>query len=244
MRLQKFLALGAVNSRRKAEELIVAGAVTVNGETAQIGACIDSAVDAVAVNGNTIPSGMMPRQGQPLVLMLNKPAGYVCSHGDKYNAKTIFDLVPREFGKKKLMFCGRLDKETEGMVILTDSGDFVQRLSHPSFGIKKHYEVILSRPLPENIGRLLLKGIEDGGEFLKFDKIIPIGRGTMKNFAFEVVLSQGKKNEIHRAFERFGIFVKKLKRIRIGGLNLKGVSPGRCRRLTAQEVGKLLHSKV
>ncbi|MDR1432724.1 MAG: rRNA pseudouridine synthase [Puniceicoccales bacterium] len=243
MRLQKFLALQAVNSRRKAEKLIIAGAVSVNGKIAQIGASVDPSEDAVTVDGNTISNVPAQQHVQPLVLMLNKPAGCVCSHGDAYNRETIFDLVPKEFCRKKLMFCGRLDRETEGMIILTDCGDFAQKLTHPSFGIKKHYEALLSRPLPLGIGRLMVNGIEDSGEFLKFDKIISIGRGNMKNFAFEVVLSQGKKNEIHRVFAHFGIFVQKLRRIRIGGLNLKGVSPGRCRKLSAQEVKKLLNLK-
>ncbi|MDR1595519.1 MAG: rRNA pseudouridine synthase [Puniceicoccales bacterium] len=236
MRLQKFLALQAVNSRRKAEEMIISGEVTVNGTIAKIGTTVDPTCDIIAINGNVIPKIAAINGRRPLVLVLNKPVGYICSHGDKYNRTTIFDLVPKEFAKKKLMFCGRLDKDTEGMVILTDDGNFAQKLTHPSLGIKKHYEAVLSRPLEKNIRHLLLRGIEDSGEFLKFEKIISIGRGNMKNFVFEIVLSQGRKNEIHRAFENCGIFVKKLKRTRIGGLPLRGVSPGRCRKLDEKEI--------
>jgi pseudouridine synthase len=240
MRLQKFLALQATNSRRKAEELIVAGIVSVNGIVAKIGTCIDPEIDVVAVDGIGVSNKVAICKKQPLVLVMNKPSRCVCSHSDNYNPKTIFDFIPKEFSKKKLMFCGRLDKETEGMIIVTDDGDIAQKLTHPSYGIKKHYEVMVSQPPSDKVIRQLTNGIEDDGEFLRFDKIVSIGRGYMKNYAFEVVLCQGKKNEIHRAFEHFGIFVKKLKRIRIGNLSLHGLAPGKCRKLTDLEIKKLI----
>jgi 23S rRNA pseudouridine2605 synthase len=239
MRLQKFLALQTTNSRRKAEELIVAGIVSVNGMVAKIGACIDPETDVIAIDGVGVSNKIAIYKRQPLILAMNKPSGCVCSHSDSYNPKTIFDFIPKEFNKKKLMFCGRLDKETEGMVIVTDDGDIAQKLTHPSYGIKKHYEVMVSQPPSDKVIRQLINGIEDDGEFLRFDKIVSIGRGYMKNYAFEIVLSQGKKNEIHRAFEHFGIFVKKLKRIRIGNLNLHGLAPGKCKKLTDLEIKKL-----
>lgn len=239
MRLQKFLALQAVSSRRKAEEHIIAGDVLVNGKVAKIGDVIDPTVDEVTLNGVSISNNIAILQKQPLVLMLNKPSGCVCSHADKYNPFTIFDLIQKEFAKKKLLFCGRLDKETEGMIIITDNGDFAQKITHPSSGIKKHYEVLLSRHLTENVIKQSIRGITDNGEFLKFEKIISIGKGRMRGLAYEIVLSQGKKNEIHRVFEHFGIFVKSLKRTRIGGLSMHGVATGKCRRLTEKEIQRL-----
>jgi 23S rRNA pseudouridine2605 synthase len=131
--------------------------------------------------------------------------------------------------------------ETEGLLILTDNGDVAQEITHPSAGIGKHYEAVISRPLPGSLVPKLLAGIEDGGEFLKFDKIIPIGRGHMRGLSFEIVLSQGKKNEIHRVFGHFGIFVKRLRRTRIGGLTMRGVGPGKCRLLGEKEIALLLH---
>jgi 23S rRNA pseudouridine2605 synthase len=244
MRLQKFLALQTVNSRRKAEALIVTGAVTINGNIAKLGDCVDPTIDTIAVDGNVISSRAAIVKHPPLVLAMNKPGGCVCSHADRYNSRTIFDFIPKEFCNKKLLFCGRLDKDTEGLIIITDDGSLAQQITHPSCGLKKHYEVVISRPLTKNITTLLLRGIEDDGEFLKFEKIIPIGRGTMKDLIFEVVLSQGRKNEIRRAFEHFGIFVKNLKRTRIGGLRLTGISPGRCRRLTEKEISQLLNRRM
>jgi 23S rRNA pseudouridine2605 synthase len=240
MKLQKFLALQSVSSRRKAEELIAAGRVAVNGSVAAIGACIDPSCDRVAIDGSTVSARIAPSQRKPLVLILNKPNGYVCSHGDRYNPNTIFDLVPKEFAKKKLMFCGRLDKDTEGLIVLTDDGNFAQLISHPSFGIKKYYRVLLSRQLPDKIARQLLSGIESDGEFLKFDKIAAIGSGSMRGLSFEIALSHGKKNEIRRAFEHFGIFVQRLRRTRIGGFSMRGISVGRCRRLDDKEIASLL----
>ncbi len=238
IRLQKFLSHNGICSRRKAEELIAASCVTVNGEIASIGDVVDLTKDVIVLNGMRIKNNLAPNQ-ELIVLMLNKPKGYVCSHKDKFNSKTIFDLLPPKFANLNLLFCGRLDKDTTGLMILSNDGDFVQKISHPSSNIKKHYEVILSQPINSNIKPKLIQGIFDHGEFLKFDKLIPIGKGSLKDRAFRVVLSQGKKNEIHRVFERFGYFVEKLQRVRIGRLVLKGVSVGRCRQLSAQEINLL-----
>lgn len=240
MRLQKFLAHSGVCSRRKAEELIISSCVTVNDKIASIGDSIDPTKDTIKVNGIQISNKNITSTSKaPLVLMLNKPKGYVCSHDDKFNEKTIFDLVPKKFTKFNLKFCGRLDKDTTGLIILSDDGNFVQKLSHPSSNIKKHYEVILSRPLNEDIKTKLMKGIFDNGEIIKFDKLIAIGKGSLKDKIFEVVLSQGRKNEIHRMFEHFGYFVQKLKRIRIGNLPLRGISIGNCKQLSEKEIDLL-----
>ncbi len=235
IRLQKFLSHQGLCARRKAEDLIRSSCVIVNEKIANVGDLVDPEKDIIKVNNIKIKNKLHNLQS-PLVIMLNKPKGYVCSHCDKFNEKTIFDLIPRTFMKHKLMFCGRLDKDTTGLMILSDSGDFVQKLSHPSSNIKKHYNVILSHPLHDNIKQKLLQGVLDKKEFLKLDKLIPIGRGQLKDQAFEVVLSQGKKNEIHRLFEHFGYFVKKLQRIRIGKLLLKGVSIGNCKQLSQKEI--------
>jgi 23S rRNA pseudouridine2605 synthase len=214
--------------------------VTINGKIASIGDSVDTEEDIVKVNGKKIgPNGAPLKSKTPLVLVLNKPKGYVCSHYDKFNEKTIFDLIPRLYCKNRLLFCGRLDKDTTGLMLLSDDGGFVQKVSHPSASVKKHYEVIISRPLSDEVKTRFFQGISDRGEFIKFDKMFPVGKGNLKNMAFEVVLSQGRKNEIHRVFEHFGYFVEKLCRTRIGGLRLHGLSIGTCRRLSEKEIGLL-----
>lgn len=238
VRLQKFLSHQGVCSRRKAEELIASACVFVNDIPAIIGATINPQKDIVKINGVQLKNER-PFQREPSVLMMNKPKGYVCSHNDKFNEKTIFDLLPPKFARQKWLFCGRLDKDTTGLIILADDGSFVQRLSHPSANIQKHYELILSRPLEASIRTRLLRGVVDKGEFIKLDKLISIGKGRLKNKIFEAVLSQGRKNEIHRIFEHFGYFVEKLQRTKIGKLILKGVAPGHCRQLSSDEVSLL-----
>jgi 23S rRNA pseudouridine2605 synthase len=237
MRLQKFLAHCGLCSRRKAEDLIVSSCVTINGEIAAVGDSVNIGEDTVRVNGKKIGLDATPAQPKvPLVLMLNKPKGYVCSHRDKFNERVIFDLIPRQYCKNRLLFCGRLDKDTTGLILLCDDGEFVQKISHPSSCVKKHYEVVISRPLSDEVKSKFFRGINDRGEFIKFDKMFSTGRGDLKNMSFEVVLSQGKKNEIHRMFEHFGYFVQKLHRSRVGHLRLRGLSPGACRRLSETEV--------
>jgi pseudouridine synthase len=124
-------------------------------------------------------------------------------------------------------------------MLLSDSGEFVQKVSHPTANVKKHYEVMISRPLSNEVRAKFFSGISDNGEFIKFDKMFSIGRGEGKNKVFEIVLSQGRKNEIHRMFQHFGYFVEKLRRIRIGNLRLRGVAIGMCKRLSEKEIDLL-----
>ncbi|MDR1255607.1 MAG: rRNA pseudouridine synthase [Puniceicoccales bacterium] len=237
MRLQKFLAHCGICSRRKAEELIAAMCVTINGKIAPIGASVNIERDIVKMDGKKISAGKASAQERmPLVLMLNKPSGYVCSHYDRFNEKTIFDLIPAPYRQDRLLFCGRLDKATTGLMLLSNDGEFVQKISHPSASIKKHYEVVISRPLSDEVRAKFSQGISDRGELIKFDKMFPMGQGRLKNMVFEVVLSQGRKNEIHRMFEHFGYFVERLCRSRVGGLHLRGLSIGMCKRLSDKEI--------
>jgi 23S rRNA pseudouridine2605 synthase len=208
-----------------------------NRKVASIRDSVDTAEDIVKANGKKIDSnGISLRSKTPLVLMLNKPNGYVCSHYDKFHEKTIFDLVPRHYCKSRSLFCGRLDKDTTGLMPLSDDGGFVQNISHPSTSVEKHCEVIISRPLSDEVKARFFQRISDHGEFRKFDKMFPIGKGNLKNMAFEVVLSQERKNEIHTMFEHFGYFVEKLYRTRIGSLHLHGLSTGTSRGLSEKEI--------
>lgn len=239
IRLQKFLALHNIASRRKAELLISDGQVTVNGEVAKLGDSVDPAKDIVCLNGAKLSAKPALEKKNPLVLMLNKPCGYVCSHNDPAHDKTVFDLLPPALRNQRILYCGRLDKDTQGMLIFTNDGDFAQKLTHPSSNIKKRYEVVISRQLDIKLKEKMLDGIEDDGEFLRFEKIFQIGKGNMQGKMFEIILKQGHKNEIRRMFEHFGYFVEHLRRVQIGNLVMRGVSPGNSRKLTPKEIGML-----
>jgi 23S rRNA pseudouridine2605 synthase len=240
MRLQKFLAHCGLCSRRKAEELIWGRGVTINGRIASVGDCVNPTKDIIEINGEQIGQRrILTNVKVPTVFMLNKPRGYVCSHYDVFNEKTIFDLIPKYFHRNRLLFCGRLDKNTTGLMILSDSGEFVQKISHPSAGIKKYYEVVISKPLSSDVKLKFLEGVRDDRQLLKFDKIFSIGKGDLKDRTFKIILSQGKKNEIRRIFEHFGYFVQKLHRNRIGNLRLNGIGIGKFKRLSEKEI-KLL----
>jgi 23S rRNA pseudouridine2605 synthase len=137
MRLQKNLAHCELCSRRKAEEQIGSLCVTVNGKVASIGDSVDTTEDIGNGNSKKIGSnGISLKSKTPLVLMLNIPKGYVCLHYDKFREKTIFDLISRHYCNNRLLFCGRLDKDTTGLVFLSDDGEFVQEISHPSASAK------------------------------------------------------------------------------------------------------------
>lgn len=239
IRLQKFLALNNVASRRKSEELIADGQVTVNGNVATLGMSVDPIDDIVCLNGARLSAKPAIEQKSPLVVMMNKPCGYICSMSDPLHKQTVYDLLPAMLKNKRMLYCGRLDKDTEGMLIFTDDGDFAQKLTHPSSNVQKRYEVVISRDLDQQLKMKMLSGVEDNGEFLKFEKIVMTGKGSMRGKMFEIILKQGHKNEIRRMFEHFGYFVKHLRRIQIGRLLMRGVSTGNTRKLTPKEISLL-----
>lgn len=236
VRLQKIIADSGLASRRLAEEWIKEGLITVNGHTASLGQKADPGKDAIKIRGRLLKIV----KKKEVTLAMNKPKGYICSHSDPYHDKTIFDLLPRDYFKKKLMCAGRLDIDSQGLVILTTDGDLAQKITHPSHGIVKRYLVTLSRPLEEKLIPKLLKGKHIDGELLNFAKIVQMKIGPKADLQVEVHLTQGRKREIRRLFEAFGYFVDRLKRIQIGGLTLKGISPGRIKELDEKELSLLL----
>ncbi|MDR2981355.1 MAG: rRNA pseudouridine synthase [Puniceicoccales bacterium] len=231
MRLQKFLSQAGVCSRRAAEEMIVNGMVTVNGETATLGQSV-SEQDDVRVNGDRIK----PTPGGRVVLLLNKPSGFLCSNSDPHHGRTVFDLVPPEYAERKLFCVGRLDKDSEGMLLITDDGDLGNKIMHPSGGIVKRYLVTVNRPFDPVLIPRLLKGAKDGDDFLKFKKVT---WDRTSPTHLEIHLDQGRKREIRRLLEIFGFFVKTLYRFQIGGLIMRKMPPGDCRKLSQKELGLL-----
>lgn len=233
IRLQKYLSQAEVCSRRAAETLIADGKVTVNGHIAELGESVIPGEDDVRVEGKKITLEARSR----VVLMLNKPRGYVCTNLDPHAAQTVFQLVPQEYAAHKLFCVGRLDKDSEGLLLITNDGDLANKIIHPSSDILKRYEVVLNRDFDPALTPRLLKGVklktEDGeDEFLRFSDVIRFPDPRK----LEVHLKQGRKREIRRLFEVFGFFVKSLRRFQIGGLILKKMPPGDCRKLSQKEI--------
>lgn len=235
-RVQKLIANAGVCSRREAEKLIEDGKVRVNGKTIELGSKAHPS-DAIFVNNKPLQFS----QEKPTTLVLNKPKGFICSNKDPYATQTVFDLLPNDLQKKRLFCAGRLDKDSEGLLILTNDGDLANQLTHPSTNIVKRYRVTLSRDLNHKDIPKMLEGIEFEGEFLKADKIIPApGEKEGNKRRLEVHLSHGKKREIRRLFEAHRYFVKKLVRFQIGNLQLRNIKKGGIKLLGQKDIARLI----
>lgn len=239
IRLQKFIADAGICSRRAAEELILNGEVTVNGKPPELGQRVEPGRDRVVVQGKLVAA----QAALPLTLAMNKPKGYLCSHGDPHHKKTIYDLLPPELASRRFLCAGRLDLDSEGLLILTTDGDLANRLMHPSNQVVKRYHVTLTRPFPKNKIPLLLRGIDFEGERLKVEKVFPVKVGRNEDFTdLEVHLHHGKKREIRRLFMTLGYRVKRLKRFQIGRFSLRRIPLGMSKILTARDTRLLFQS--
>ena len=222
-------------SRRKAEGWIADGRVTVNGQRAELGQRVNANADVVRINGRRVKA----RTGGKVVLVMNKPRGYACTNEDPHADLIVIDLLPKRYAGHRLFCAGRLDKDSEGLLVLTDDGSLAHRLTHPSSEVKKIYSLKLSRPLESEHVPLLQKGKEVDGEFLRIDKI----RSHKSNKEFlrkvEVVMGHGKKREIRRLFAVFGYRVERLKRVRIGRFSTRNLSRGQVRELSPEEIDLL-----
>jgi len=239
MRLQRFLAQAGIASRRKAELLITAGQVKVNGKVVtELGTKVDPARDKVAVAGKRLA------QEELVYLLLNKPRGFVTTVSDPENRPTVMQLV-RDAGAR-VYPVGRLDFNTEGVLLLTNDGELAHALMHPSRGVEKTYRVKL-RGLAGNSPELAdlierwSSGIElDGGERTAPARVELLGATEGgRNTWFEVTIHEGKNRQIHRMAEAAGYQVAKLERVRYAGLEAGAVKPGRYRALLAREVADL-----
>jgi len=227
IRLNKFLALCAVGSRRKCDELIQAGRVEVNGSP-----CINmgtrvSATDHVRVDGKRVA----PKE--EVVVAFHKPRGYVCTREDEHGRDTIYSLLPGKL--RSLHHVGRLDRDSEGLLILTNDGDLSQRLMHPSKSVEKEYLVTADQAFQSEHLDQFLAGIYSAEGKLKAKSVERLSPRRIK-----VVLDHGAKRQIRVMFEALGYKVVKLLRVRIGGLWLGELEPGRWARLTSLEIAMLL----
>ena len=239
IRLQKYIADAGVCSRRAAEALIVQGEVRVNSAPATLGQKITPGVDHVTVSGKPVRATAQPR----ITVAVHKPRGLVCSNDDPHHAATVFDLLPREFSKFRFFCAGRLDLDSEGLVILTTDGDLANRLMHPSNVIVKRYHVVLKQPFPA--GRLihLVRGVVIEGEKMKVERAAVINAGSDQTSTdLDVHMHHGKKREIRQLFTAFGYDVKRLRRYQIGAFQLKGIPLRAGKVLSTKEVDSLFHS--
>jgi len=239
-RLQKLIAAAGIASRRHAEELIAAGRVTVNGEVIkELGTKADPEKDHIKVNGKLINPQLKSRE--KVYVLLNKPKGYLSSVSDPEGRPLVTELLPPSLGK--LHPVGRLDFNTEGLLLLTNDGDFTNFVTAARNRVEKVYEVkVKGVPADGGIARLR-RGItlEDGTRTAPA-KIKNLGE-TQTNAWYEVLLHQGRNQQVRRMFELIGHSVLKLRRVRIGFLTDEGLKPGHWRLLSQAEAGKLMKEK-
>ena len=228
MRLNRFLAAAGLGSRRSCEELILKGSVSVNGSI-----CRELST-RIADGDDVRVSGRLVHAFAPRTILLNKPAGYTTTRSDRHAERTIFDLLPTDTGH--LFHVGRLDKESEGLLLLTNDGALANKVMHPSGGIIKRYEITLNRDYDPTLTPRLLKGAVEEGEMLRFKKVI---RHPEDPTRLEIHLDQGRKREIRRLLEIFGFHVKVLCRFQIGGLVLRKMPLGDCRPLSRKEIDEI-----
>ncbi|MEJ6523061.1 MAG: pseudouridine synthase [Opitutales bacterium] len=239
-KLQKFLADAGLCSRRKGEEWILDGLVTINGEEAKLGERVRPSEDLVKVNGKRVQVKNLP----PITLIVNKPKGYTCSNEDGHADRLIFELLESKYRTIRLFCAGRLDLDSEGMVILTNDGSLANRLTHPSHMVKKRYKVELDITFDTADLSSLLNGATIEEEFLKIDEVKPSKGKSLRTNKLDVYMGHGKKREIRRIFYHLGYKVKKLKRFAIGGLGIKNMSLGQSRLLKNEEIELLFPKEI
>ncbi|AUH43778.1 pseudouridine synthase [Streptomyces sp. CMB-StM0423] len=231
-RLQKVLARAGMGSRRACEELIDQARVEVNGRiVTEQGLRVDPEKDEIKVDGLTVATQSY------LFFALNKPVGVVSSMDDPEGRQNLGDYVDNR--ETRLFHVGRLDTETEGIILLTNHGELAHRLTHPRYGVKKTYLAAIQGPLPRDLGKRLRNGIRLDDGYAKADDFRVV-ENTGKNYLVEVVLHEGRKHIVRRMLAESGFPVDKLVRTRFGPIALGDQKSGWLRRLTNTEVGMLM----
>ena len=233
IRLQKLLAQSGVASRRKCEELMLAGSVEVDGEVVtRLGTKVDPTTAVVRVDGRRLPP-----VSAHVYLVLNKPRGVVSTMSDPEGRRTLPDFVADR--PERLFHVGRLDTDTDGLILLTNDGDFAQRVAHPSYELEKTYVAEVDGVATRATVRTLLAGVtlEDGPVEVRSAKVVSAQGGRS---IVEVVVHEGRNRIVRRLLDEVGHPVRRLTRTAIGPVLLRGLRPGELRELTLDELGVLL----
>lgn len=229
IRLQKFLADSGLASRRRAEQFILDGLVEVNGEIIKkMGVKIDPEKDEVKFRGEIVKA---KKKDESIVVMLNKPAGYTCTTRRFKGEKNVLDLVKED---ERLYPVGRLDKNSEGLLILTNDGELANKLMHPRYQKEKEYLIEVDQDIRDEDIRILRDGVE-----LEDGFVVPIKVEKHKSKQMLITLAEGKKRQIRRMCQAIGLKVVFLKRIRINKLTLEGLKKGKYKILDKKEIERL-----
>jgi len=214
VRINKYLAACGLGSRRKVEELVEHRRVTINGkEVTSLGTRVESE-DSVKVDGKRV------RCAIESTILLYKPRGYICTKKDTHNRQTIYELLPGRY--QRLHYIGRLDKESEGLILLTSDGNLSQKLTHPSHEVEKEYRVLIDRPLEKKHAEQFVTGVHTSEGIAKAEIVEDMGKRWVS-----MVLKQGLKRQIRLMLGKYDYDVKKLVRVRIGELIAPNLEPGK-----------------
>jgi len=232
VRLQKFLAEAGVASRRASERIILDGRVCVNGkQVCELGVKVHPESDEVVVDGKAV------RAKRRLYVVLHKPRGCVCSRNDEHGRPRIFDLLPKEW--QNLYSVGRLDFASEGLLFLTNDGEFALRLTHPRYGVRKKYVASVEGRVDDAMLRQFERGVWHDCEKLRAERARLVSAAGPE-CVVELEMAEGKNREVRRMFASQGLTVKRLVRTQIGRIKLGELKSGRWRTLTPTEIKTLL----
>lgn len=235
IRLNKYLASCSVASRRKCDELIKNGDVSLNGQIIKdVGIKIDEKKDKVLVCGKP---AVLPKL---FYIKMNKPKGYICSACDEKGRKIIYQLLPEKLQQVRLFSVGRLDYDSEGLILLTNDGDFAQKVAHPSNKKQKTYIVTVEGQVQESELAVMRRGV-----VLSDKTRLPSAKITQKGFSnnisrLEIVIDEGQNRQIRRMFEAIGKTIVLLKRVAVGNVKLGGLKRGECKDMTEEEIQSLV----
>jgi len=236
VRLQKYIAMCGAASRRGAEELIASGKVKVNGKIVrEMGVKVEIGADKVELKGETLKVTQ-----KNYYIMLNKPAGYVSTVSDQFDRPTVIDLLKEDISTR-IFPVGRLDYETEGLLLLTNDGDFTYKVTHPKFNMDKTYVAVLKGGISIKGLSMLRRGV-DIGDFVTSPAEVEILDSEAGKTTVRIVIHEGKNRQVRKMFEAVGCKVDYLQRTKIGTVELGNLPLGRWRYLTSHEINYLKNS--